>query len=253
VRSSGSGAGASAWAHYRALAARDRRERLLVQGLLACGAGVVAAGLSVWWAGPAVAAAAFAAQWAHGRTRPGPVANWRRGAVAERRTGRRLARLDPAAFHVLHDRALPGEPATNLDHLVIGLTGVYAIASRRWRRGVRLRSEQGRLRAGRRPAGNAHAPAARAAATVRDLLAGELDHDVAVMAMVAVHGARPPRGGLRHGEVDFQPVRALPRLLSARPVIFTSAQVAAIAAAAENVLPPMTTVPPASDWGGKRY
>ncbi|XVQ10435.1 hypothetical protein ACQP1W_49350 [Spirillospora sp. CA-255316] len=92
MRSSGSGAGASAWAHYRALAARDRRERLLVRALLACGAGVVAAGLSVWWAGPAVAAAAFAAQWAHERTRPGPAANWRRGAVAERRTGRRLAR-----------------------------------------------------------------------------------------------------------------------------------------------------------------
>ncbi|MFI0352323.1 nuclease-related domain-containing protein [Actinomadura sp. 9N407] len=264
MRSTGigaSGAGDSAWSRYRVLAARDRRERVLVRAVLACAAGVVAAGIGVWWAGIAVAVAAFAGLAAYERARPGVVTDWRRGALAERRTGRRLARLDPAAFHVLHDRALPGdlapdrpdrpdrpdgqgrhaagEPATNLDHLVIGLTGVYAIASRRWRRGVRLRSGQGRLWVGSRPAGNAHGAASRAAGTVGDLLSGELDYTLQVEAVVAVHGARVPRDGLVHGGVELRAARTLPGAIARRPVIFTSAQVATIAAAAERALPPM--------------
>ncbi|MFB4320121.1 nuclease-related domain-containing protein [Actinomadura sp. 21ATH] len=232
-----SGAGDSAWSRYRALAGRDRRERLVVQAVLAAGAGVVAAGVAVWWAGIAVAAAVFAGQAVYGRARPGAATEWRRGALAERRTGRRLARLDPAAFHVLHDRVLP-DSKSNLDHLVIGLTGVYAIASRRWRRGVRLRSEQGRLWAGSRPAAGVDV-AAHAATLVEKLLADELDHVVEVEAVVAVHGARVPREGLRHGEVELRSVRSLPGGIAGRPVIFTSAQVTTIAAAAERVLPPM--------------
>jgi hypothetical protein len=39
--------------------------------------------------------------------------------------------------------------------------------------------------------------------------------------------------------VELQPARSLPRVISGRPVIFTSAQVTTIAAAAERVLPPM--------------
>ncbi|WP_395107506.1 nuclease-related domain-containing protein [Actinomadura sp. SCN-SB] len=242
-RPGASGAGASAWSRYRALAAENRRERVVVRAVLSLGAGVVAAGLSMWWAGIAVAVGAFAGHTVYERVRPSPVTNWRRGAVAERRTGRRLAALDPAGFHVLHDRALPGTPVTNLDHLVVGLTGVYAIASRRWRRGVRLWTEGDQVWAGRGPAGNVRASAARAAAIVAELLGGELDYKIGVEAMVSVHGARPPRGGLRFGigddAVEFQPARALPRVISGRPVVITSAQVATIAAAAERALPPM--------------
>ncbi|WP_067481194.1 nuclease-related domain-containing protein [Actinomadura hibisca] len=239
MRSSGgaSNAGASAWARYRALAAEHRRERLLVQGVLAAGTGVVAAGVAVWWAGPAVAVVVFAGCVLYGWTRSGPMADWRQGAVAERRTGRRLARLDPAGHHVFHDRALPGA-TTNLDHLVVGLTGVYAIASRRWARGARVRVEGRRLWTGRRPVGSVGA-AGRAARTVAELLSAELDHQVVVTPMVAVHGARVPRGGLAHGEVLVHAVREVPQVITARAVIFTSAQVATIAAAAERLLPPM--------------
>ncbi|MEU5876938.1 nuclease-related domain-containing protein [Spirillospora sp. NPDC047279] len=234
-----SSAGASAWSRYRALAAAHRQERLVLRGVLACGAGVGAAGLSVWWAGPVVAVAAFAAFTLYEWNRPSPATSWRQGAMAERRTGRSLAKLDPAAFHVLHDRALPGAPATNLDHLVIGITGVYAIASRRWRWGLRLRSEGRRLWAGTRPAGDLAGAAARAAGSVAELLATELDHEVPVTPMVAVHGARVPRNGLRHGGVLFVASRPLPSIIATRPVTFTSAQVATVAAAAERVLPPM--------------
>nr|WP_245667958.1 nuclease-related domain-containing protein [Actinomadura macra] len=172
------------------------------------------------------------------RIRPGPTTNWRRGARAERRTGRRLARLDPAGYHVLHDRALPGSSA-NLDHLVIGLTGVYAVASRRFRWGALLRVEDSRLRAGTRSVDDVMRAAKGAASAVAELLAGELDGKVQVQPVVVVHGARVRRDGFRQSGVFFCRARAVPRALAGRPVILTSAQVTTIAAAAERLLRPM--------------
>lgn len=238
----GASAGASAWARYRALAGEYRQERIAVRLVLAGAAGVMAAGLggtAGWWAGPAVALSAFAAHTVYVRNRPGPVTSWRQGALAERRTGRRLTRLDPGAYYVLHDRALPDAPASNLDHLVIGLTGVYAIVSRRWPPHVRLWSDHRRVWAGGRPITSLSAAAVRAARTVAELLSAELDHDVPVAPVVAVHGARVPHGGLHHGGVAYQRAVRLPRVISDHPVVFTSAQVATMAAAAERALPPM--------------
>jgi hypothetical protein len=60
------------------------------------------------------ALAAVAVGWGL-RFRPSPDAvAWRRGAVGERRTARRLAALERQGWAVLHDLALPGSPA-NLD------------------------------------------------------------------------------------------------------------------------------------------
>lgn len=244
MRSSGVGVsrpGASALYRYRTLAAQHRWERRAVRTVVACGAGVVAAGVSVWWAGFLVAVLFFAGHVVYVRFRPGPVTSWRRGALAERCTGRRLSRLDPAGFHVLHDRALPdaSAPTANLDHLVVGLSGIYAIASRRIRWGAQLRAEQHRLWAGARPVTGVTAVAARAAETVAELLSKELGEDVHVSPMVVVHGARVARDGVLHEGVLFHAARSIPRAIAGEPVIHTSAQVTAIAAAAERLLPPM--------------
>lgn len=242
MRSSGVGvssAGASALYRHRALAAEHRWERRAVRAVVAVGSGVVAAGLSVWWAGALVAVGVFIGHAVYVRFRPGPVARWRRGALAERRTGRRLARLDPARFHVLHDRALPNGSSTNLDHLVVGLSGIYAIVSRRLRWGAQLRAEQRGLWVGRRPVAGVTGVAARAADAVAELLSEELGEDVHVTPMVVVHGARVARDGVEHGGVLFCAARTIPRAIAGEPVIYTSAQVATIAAAAEGLLPPM--------------
>jgi hypothetical protein len=239
VRGRGGGAGASAWARYRTLSGEYRRQRLLVRFALAVAGGVLVAAVAGGWMGLAGAAGLFGAHALYLRNRPGPATSWRQGALAERRTGRRLAGLDPAAFHVLHDRMLPALPTTNLDHLVVGPTGVYAIASRRWTWRVRLWADHRRVWAGRRSLTGFHATAARTAKTVAEVLGAELDRVVVVFPLVAVHGARLPRGGLRHGGVVFQPVRRLSRLIDSRPVIFTAAEIAAIAAAAERAFAPM--------------
>ncbi len=55
---------------------------------------------------------------------------WERGAVGEELMARRLADL-PDTFHVLHDRRIRGTRA-NIDHIVIGPTGVWAIDAKRY-------------------------------------------------------------------------------------------------------------------------
>jgi hypothetical protein len=59
------------------------------------------------------------------------VTAWRRGAQGERRTARLLDRLVRDGYVVFHDLAVPDSPA-NVDHLVIGPTGVFVIDSKQW-------------------------------------------------------------------------------------------------------------------------
>ena len=61
---------------------------------------------------------------------------WRRGAQGKRRTARLLDRLVRDGYVVFHDLALPGSPA-NVDHLVIGPSGVFVIDSKQWSGSVR--------------------------------------------------------------------------------------------------------------------
>jgi Nuclease-related domain len=56
---------------------------------------------------------------------------WQRGAQGERNTARLLGRLARDGFVVFHDLAVPGSPA-NVDHLVIGPSGVFVIDSKQW-------------------------------------------------------------------------------------------------------------------------
>jgi hypothetical protein len=76
-------------------------------------------------------AAAILVGWRQ-RFRPSEqVTAWRRGAKGERHTARLLDRLTRDGFVVFHDLAIPGSPA-NVDHLMIGPTGVFVIDSKQW-------------------------------------------------------------------------------------------------------------------------
>jgi Nuclease-related domain len=66
------------------------------------------------------------------RFRPSEQARaWRRGARGERQTARLLDRLGRDGYQVFHDLAMPGSPA-NIDHLVVGPSGVFVIDSKQW-------------------------------------------------------------------------------------------------------------------------
>ncbi len=239
-RSEAGAAGASAWARYREVA--PRAERCVVSLVLGAAGGVVVAGLLDWRLGLATCAALAVVHYLLGYFTPGTETDWRRGARAERRTGRDLSRLG-SGYAVLHDRAVPGLPATNLDHLVIGLTGVYAVVTRRVRRGARVWTDDERLWVGERPVPGLETTAVLAAGLVAELLSAELDGglggELDVLPVVAVQSGRPAPEGVDYGDATFLRGRSIPGFITSHPVIFTSAQVATIAAVAERLFPPM--------------
>jgi hypothetical protein len=162
----------------------------LAGGLLAAQAGLPPAGLL----GVAVAALVG---WRL-RFRPSEQArSWQRGAHGERRTARLLDRLTREGYVVFHDLAVPGSDA-NVDHLVIGPSGVFVIDSKQW---------TGRVHQGADGlAWHNHYPLDRTLETVRweaEAISRLLGTRTA--ALLCVHGAHVQGGG-----VDAQGVAIVP-------------------------------------------
>jgi ssDNA-binding Zn-finger/Zn-ribbon topoisomerase 1 len=61
--------------------------------------------------------------------RPQTIDAWRIGAEGERKTARHLGGLEEAGFVILHDRKVSGYGG-NLDHIVIGPSGVWAVETK---------------------------------------------------------------------------------------------------------------------------
>jgi Nuclease-related domain len=168
--------------------------------------------------------AATAAGWAL-RFRPSPDAvAWQRGAAGERRTARLLSQLERHGWAILHDLAVPGSRA-NLDHLTIGPGGVFAIDSKQYRGRLQL-DRSGRLWHGR----YLLAPTLRTVSFEADQAAQVLpDPGVAVVPIVAVHGAQVPWGKLVIDGVPVVPARRLPGLLRKLPAVLGPERVAWLA------------------------
>ena len=159
------------------------------------------------------------------RFRPSPDAvAWRRGAAGERRTARLLDPLERRGWAVLHDLAVPRSRA-NLDHLVIGPGGVFVIDSKQYRGRLQL-DAVGKLWHGRYPL----APALRAVSWEADQAAQVLpDPGVAVVPIVAVHGAQVPWGKVVSEGVPVVSARRLPSILRALPAVLGPERVTAVA------------------------
>ncbi|WP_185845338.1 nuclease-related domain-containing protein [Nonomuraea sp. WAC 01424] len=199
-------AGASAHARYRQLWRAGRRQRVALRVGMAA---LVALGgtLAVDWRvglvlAVLVAAADMVLQWrAHDAVR-----TWRRGALGERRTARRLRVLEDLGYLVLHDRALPRPARANVDHLVVGPAGVFVIDSKLWRRERTVQRGGRTVQVGRRWNSKDVAAAVYEAQTVARALTKAVGRPVPVVPVVAVHGLRVPWRGLLVG--DAQVVRA---------------------------------------------
>jgi len=76
---------------------------------------------------------------------PQHVQAWQRGAEGERRVGARLDALASDSLVVLHDRRIPGSRA-NIDHIVVGPSGVYVIDTKRYTGKLEVRDVGGLFR-----------------------------------------------------------------------------------------------------------
>jgi Nuclease-related domain len=194
---------------------------------IGAGGGVLGSLLAPWLGLVLGVLAAMAAGWML-RFQPSPLAvAWRRGAAGERRTARLLEPLERQGWAVLHDLAVPRSRA-NLDHLVIGPGGVFAIDSKQYRGRLHL-DQSGRLWHGRYPL----APVLRAVTFEADQAALVLtDPDVVVVPILAVHGTQVPWGKVVADGVPVVAARRLPRMLRQLPAVLGPERVANLAAQA---------------------
>jgi hypothetical protein len=159
------------------------------------------------------------------RLRPSqPTRAWRDGARGERATARRLQRLERYGYTVLHDLQVPGSHA-NLDHLAIGPGGVFVIDSKRYR-GQLCLGPDGMLWYAGYPL--AQQLATVVWATMRLAEALQLPPEVPVRALMVIHRAPVPFGGLTVAGVQVIPPSALVDALG-REAVLPAAQVALIA------------------------
>ncbi|HWD47605.1 MAG TPA: nuclease-related domain-containing protein [Actinomycetota bacterium] len=191
---------------------------------IGAGGGVLGSLLATWLGLVLGVLAAMAAGWRL-RFQPSPDAvAWRRGAAGERRTARVLAALERQGWAVLHDLAVPGSRA-NIDHLVIGPSGVFVIDSKQYRGRLQL-DQSGRLWHGRYPL----APALRAVTFEADQAALVLtDPDVVVVPILAIHGTQVPWGKVVADGVPVVAARRLPRMLRQLPAVLGPERVAGLA------------------------
>jgi len=132
--------------------------------------------------------------------------------------------LERRGWVVLHDLAVPRSQA-NIDHLVIGPGGVFVIDSKQYRGRLQLDPSAG-LWHGRYPL----TPTLEAVSFEADQAAVVLpDPGMAVVPIVAVHGAQVPWGKVVTYGVPVVSARRLPSMLRQLPAVLRPEQVTALA------------------------
>jgi len=173
----------------------------------------------------AVAIVLPAGAWWRLRFRPSPEAQaWRRGAGGERHVARLLDPLAKQGWGVEHDLPVRGAKA-NLNHVVIGPPGIFAIDVRHYRGRLRL-SHDGLLWHGR----TFLLPTLSATRSKTDRLQDRIAApDIAVVPIVAVLGGMVPGGQATWMGVTVVAARRLPGLLRSLPPTLTTERAREIA------------------------
>jgi hypothetical protein len=228
VKAARTDAGRSAAAGHREARAARGSGRAATAGLLILStalAGAGAAERSVWLVALGLACGFWA--W---RTWPrDDPERWLRGSAGERATATLLAQLPSRRWVVLHDRALPHSRA-NLDHLVIGRSGVWLVDTKTYR--APLSVSRGWVWAGD------YAVPTEAVVWEAERVADLLDIDVTPV--VAVHGEGLRPRGKRCGGVRVVPAYRLAHRLRrrGRRRRLTRSEVNDLGRRAATVLPP---------------
>ncbi|WP_435299207.1 nuclease-related domain-containing protein [Timonella sp. A28] len=163
------------------------------------------------------------------------VDSYARGAEGEREVAHVLNWLDGHGFWVLHDQPWPGRPKANIDHLVVGPTGVFVVDAKNWSgvlsvtsKGVR---QNGTLRR------SAHLGALEQAEAIRSLMlrtTGLPQHGVSVFPVLAFTGEAVFNSdveGVRVVSVD-----QLAEFIGSSPSVLPTHDVAGLASSLEAAL-----------------
>ena len=238
-------AGGSAQQQYERLAARRRAE--LVPRLVRNAGTFGAAGAFLWvmtatggygW-GPWLFLMMVGIGLLKTFTEPAHVVAWAIGAKGERVTEAALDRL-PVGFIQLHDRRIPGSRA-NIDHIVIGPTGVFVVESKRMRGKLRVRGDTVIIR-GRRTA--MVAEVGREADAVQAALVAMGKSELVAQPLLYIQEADPPWFLSQPAGVPIAVSgRKLRKLITSGPVVLNDLESDAIARALDQRLTAMVQEP----------
>lgn len=141
--------------------------------------------------------------------------NWAKGAEGERRTAQRLDAL-PTNFVILHDLRVPDSPA-NIDHLVIGPTGVCVIDSK---------ANTGRFTEGSGILWRGNRPIRDEVSTLEFICARVSEHlEVPVRGVLCYTEATLPQPVTRIDDAVAVTLNALPATITSGPAVHTPAMV----------------------------
>ena len=232
-------AGASAQRqHERWLLTHKKRVRRVLPYLILAGACL---GIACWvvaehflpGSGPWVGLLVSISLVVEGMPSRQPADAWAIGAAGERKTAKRLAKLDHR-YRILHDRKIKGQK-WNIDHIVIGPTGVYAIETKNVTGRVAIKA--GHLVVGGRKKDKYVEEARREAQAVQQVLApvmASLGRDV--QPVLCFHKAELPWGKTSVQSIPLVGGRGLTRYLSKRPVALSPEQVHSIATFCDHAM-----------------
>ena len=215
-----------------------QNRRWIRRGVIAVAAGVVL-GLvfADWRIGLTAAVLAAIADTVYTSKTSSSVAAWRHLGATERKTERQLHGMSRGGYRALHARAIPGSDA-QIDHLVIGPTGVYAVDSENWDKRMPLRAmshrklflgpfnQKDRLDEARWEADQAH-----------ELISSALGTDIDVRPSLAVYGPKVPWNVLTIRDVDVYTGGRLRKYLKKQDKVLTGDEIERIHKIAERVLP----------------
>ena len=168
--------------------------------------------------------------------RPQTIEAWRIGAAGERMTARHLGRLADHGFITLNDRKVPGY-AGNLDHIVIGPTGVWAVETKNLRGKVVIDGES--LRIGGRRQDKIVDQVYREAGAIRAALATVLpDRDLPVTPIICLHRGELPFFNKTVRGVRLASGRQLERVIRESPIRLESGSIQRVADVADQLFTP---------------
>lgn len=226
-------------ASVRSLLQQPRYRRLRNRALLSIIVGVAAGFLlSDWRLGVTAGVLAAIADTVYRARSASTVPAWRRSSVAERRTEAQLKKLERSGYRTLHARAIPGSDA-QIDHLVIGPTGVYAVDSEKWDKKLPVRVQMGKKLF--------HGPfdmkprlleARWEAAEASELISDAFGREVTVVPSLAIYGPPVPWKIMTIRDVDVYEGARARKWITKRERALTDAEINRLYDIAAQVLPP---------------
>ncbi|WP_219464163.1 nuclease-related domain-containing protein [Nonomuraea rhizosphaerae] len=162
---------------------------------------------------------------------------WRRASIAERRTEAQLRQLERRGYRTLHARAIPNSEA-QIDHLVVGPTGVYAVDSEKWDKRLPVRVQMGKkLFHGPFDKKPRLTEAKWEASQASELISAAYGKEISVVPSLAIYGPAVPWKIMTIRGVDVYEGARARKWITKREKALTPAEVERLYEIAAQVLP----------------